>query len=80
MWLEHGSRPEKSVTDVFLICKDDIVQRYRFQKDKNGPLEDFEKIDFEKYVYIAMMGYFDPKCFFLPKLTSEPKTPPRGTG
>ena len=46
-----------------------------------GSLEDFEKVDFEKnYIYmaIAVLGHFDPKWLFLPKLTLGPKAPPRG--
>ena len=46
-----------------------------------GSLEDFEKVYFEKnYIHmaIAVLGHFDPKWLFLPKLTLGPKAPPRG--
>ena len=57
-----------------------IMCRSRFQKDKFSPPENFEKINFEKIIETAMMGDFDSKWLFLPKLTLEPKTPPRGAG
>ena len=52
--------------------------RSRIQKIKIGPLGEFEKS--EKIAFITIIGHFDPKWPFLPKLTLGPKTPPRYAG